>query len=210
MLAHRMLAHRTTARAATVAAAALALLTACGGTGDEAAAPGAAADAPVPAARQTSAQPSGEHDDADVMFARMMIPHHRQAVEMADLAATRAEDPEVRKLAERIKAAQEPEIAAMSGWLREWGEPESAGGHMRHRMPGMMSADDMEDLEAVSGEIFDKEFTRLMIEHHKGAVEMAQTEQRQGLNAGAKQLARSIESSQRDEIDQMRRILDRL
>ncbi|NUW45915.1 DUF305 domain-containing protein [Nonomuraea rhodomycinica] len=206
-----MLAHRTTARIVIAATAALGLLTACdgsGGSGGQAPAGGAASEAP--ALRRTDAPPSRAHNDSDVMFARMMIPHHLQAVQMAELAATRAEDPEVKKLAERIRAAQEPEVAAMRGWLQAWGMPESTRGHMRHGMPGMLSADDLQDLEAVSGEIFDKEFLRLMIAHHEGAVTMAQRERREGESADAKGLAQSIETSQRDEIEQMRRILDRL
>ncbi|MEV0196536.1 DUF305 domain-containing protein [Nonomuraea sp. NPDC050691] len=203
-----MLAHRTTARIMIAAAGVLGLLTACGGTGGDVPATGEMPDAP--AVRQTEAQPPGAHNDADVLFARMMIPHHLQAVEMAELAATRAEDPEVKKLAERIRAAQEPEIAAMRGWLKAWGAPESTRGHMRHGMPGTLSADDMADLEAFSGDIFDKQFTRMMIDHHEGAVAMAQREQREGESAEAKGLAKSIETSQRDEIDQMGRILDRL
>ncbi|NUW37658.1 DUF305 domain-containing protein [Nonomuraea sp. SMC257] len=203
-----MLAHRTTARIVIAAIGALGLLTACGGSGGQAPAGGSTAEAP--AARQTDAQPSKEHNDADVMFARMMIPHHLQAVRMAGLAAARAEDPEVKKLAERIRAAQEPEIAALRAWLRAWGMPESTRGHLRHGMPGMLSADDLEDLEAVSGDIFDKQFARLMIAHHEGAVTMAQKERLEGESADAKGLAQSIETSQRDEIEQLRRILDRL
>ncbi|GAA2307516.1 DUF305 domain-containing protein [Nonomuraea roseoviolacea subsp. roseoviolacea] len=203
-----MLAHRRTARIVIAAIGALALLTACDGPGGGAPAGGAAPESP--AARQTDARPSTAHNDADVMFARMMIPHHLQAVRMAGLAATRAADPEVKKLAERIRAAQEPEITAMRVWLQAWGMPESTRGHLRHGMPGMLSADDLEDLEAVSGEIFDKEFIRLMIAHHEGAVTMAQRERREGESADAKGLAQSIETSQRDEIEQMRRILDRL
>lgn len=98
----------------------------------------------------------------------------------------------------------------MRVWLQAWGMPESTRGHLRRGMPGMLSADDLEDLEAVSGEIFDKEFIRLMIAHHEGAVTMAQRERREGESADAKGLAQSIETSQRDEIEQMRRILDRL
>jgi len=56
-------------------------------------------------------------NSADTMFAQAMIPHHQQAVEMADLADTRAADPEVKQLAAQIKSAQDPEIRTMSGWL---------------------------------------------------------------------------------------------
>ena len=87
--------------------------------------PPGASSSSAPAAPSASAQPSATFNDADVMFAQMMIPHHEQAVEMADLAATRASDPEVKELATKIKAAQDPEIQTMKGWLT---------GHRRHRL----------------------------------------------------------------------------
>src|SRR5215207_4062578 len=66
---------------------------------------------------------SKAYNDTDVQFAQGMIPHHRQAIEMADLALTDAETPAVKDLAMRIKEAQDPEIARMTGWLRDWGKP---------------------------------------------------------------------------------------
>ncbi|NUW43601.1 DUF305 domain-containing protein [Nonomuraea rhodomycinica] len=208
---------RTRLSFATAAGAgALVLLTACGGT-DTAATPERGAPAATAQATTSSAssapatQPGGSFDDADVMFAQMMIPHHRQAVEMAGLAATRAGDPEVKKLAAKIKAAQDPEIATMTGWLQGWGKPEPTGmGHMDHGMPGMMSAEDMDQLKDAKGAAFDKQFVRMMIAHHEGAIQMARTELAQGRDDAAKKLAQSIQSSQQAEIDQMKQILDRL
>nr|WP_082534897.1 DUF305 domain-containing protein [Nonomuraea pusilla] len=196
-------------------AGALVLLTACGGSGTAAPAgesTPASAAATSPAAGTDAAQPSASFNDADVMFAQMMIPHHRQAVEMADLAATRAADPEVKKLAATIKAAQDPEIETMRGWLEAWGRPESAGGagHMGHGMPGMMSDADMDLLKKAKGAAFDEKFVQMMIAHHEGAIEMARTERAQGADAGAKKLADAIESAQQAEVEQMRAILDRL
>jgi uncharacterized protein (DUF305 family) len=85
-------------------------------------------------------------NDADATFAQQMIPHHQQAVTMAELAGTRATDPEVKRLAAQIKAAQGPEITTMTGWLSAWGKPaptdsldhgmNMSGGSM----PGMMSS----------------------------------------------------------------------
>ncbi|MGP3933876.1 DUF305 domain-containing protein [Nonomuraea sp. KM88] len=76
------------------------------------------------------------------MFAQMMIPHHEQAVEMADLAPARAADPEIKELAVKIKAAQDPEIRTMKGWLTGWGKAALEGG-MGHDMPGVMSEKEM-------------------------------------------------------------------
>jgi uncharacterized protein (DUF305 family) len=128
----------------------------------------------------TSSTPSGDvagdFNDADVTFATDMIPHHRQAVEMAELAETRADAAEVKELATKIKGAQDPEIQVMSGWLTAWGKPvpDRMGGHdMNGSMPGMMSSDDMDALMDAAGADFDQMFLTMMIPHHQGAVEMA-------------------------------------
>ncbi|MCZ7379836.1 DUF305 domain-containing protein [Micromonospora sp. WMMC250] len=166
-----------------------------------------------------SAQAAATANDADVMFAQMMIPHHRQAVEMADLAPTRANDPEVKDLAVKIKAAQDPEIVTMTGWLTAWGKPAAAP--EGHDMQGMSSpgtsamagmADDgqMNELKAAKGSEFDKMFAQMMIAHHNGAIEMAKTEQANGGNPEAKALAAQIEADQAAEVQTLQKILDRL
>jgi uncharacterized protein (DUF305 family) len=133
---------------------------------------------------QTTAAPSGSSstfNEADVSFAQNMIVHHQQAVEMADLAATRAANAQAKTLATQIKAAQQPEIDTMTGWLTAWGKPTvPAGGHGGHSMPGMMSTQDMDKLKAVSGAAFDKQFAQMMIDHHAGAIAMAGEVQKNG------------------------------
>lgn len=163
----------------------------------------------APAATTASAQPSSDFDSADVMFVQMMIPHHQQAIEMAGLAETRASHKEVKQLAAKIKGEQQPEINTMESWLRAWGKPAPSGG-MGHSMPGMMPEADMKKLEKARGAAFDRTFLKMMIAHHKGAIEMARTEQEHGANPQAKQLAKNIESSQRAEVKQMQKMLDRL
>ncbi len=195
------------ALATTTAAGALALLTACAGTGTSTSAlTGATA---LPTASATGGErPPATFNGADIAFAQMMIPHHRQAVEMADLADTRASDPRVRKLAAEIKAAQAPEIATMTGWLTAWGRPVMPeGGHEGHAMPGMMGEEDMARLGKAKGGEFDRMFLEMMISHHRGAVEMARTELAQGANPQAKQLAGTIESTQQAEMERMRKLL---
>ncbi|WP_101790292.1 DUF305 domain-containing protein [Nonomuraea indica] len=213
MFTNRSLVQRITS-AAAAGAGALVLLTACGGGGDAPMSGHAAPATGGAAVTPTGTQPGASFNDADVMFAQMMIPHHRQAVEMAELAESRAKDPEVKELAAKIKAAQDPEIATMRGWLEEWGRPAPTGtegmADMGHGMPGMMSPEDMGMLGKASGAAFDKRFTQMMIAHHKGAIEMARTEQQQGADPEAKELARTIESSQQAEVEQMQKILDRL
>ncbi|GAA3587427.1 DUF305 domain-containing protein [Nonomuraea rosea] len=189
-----------------MAAGALALVTACGGNGDSMAGhEGTSSSAPT----APSAQPSATFNDADVMFAQMMIPHHEQAVEMAGLAATRASDPEVKELARKIKAAQDPEIQTMKGWLTGWGKPAPEGG-MGHDMPGVMSKEDMKKLEGAKGKEFDTLFAQQMIAHHNGAIEMARTERTNGSDPKAKELARTMETAQQAEVEQLQKILDRL
>lgn len=152
------------------------------------------------------------HNDADVAFAQQMIPHHQQAIEMAELAETRAESPEVKDLAADIKAAQDPEIETMTGWLDSWGEEAPGeGGHGGHDtsddMAGMMTEEEMADLEGSSGSEFDQMFLTMMIEHHEGAIEMAKTEQAEGEFPDALALAEEIESSQTEEIQTMQELL---
>ncbi|WP_137991890.1 DUF305 domain-containing protein [Streptomyces vilmorinianum] len=195
---------RKLALAGVIAAAAL-LLSACGSDTDADAAGGT-----KPGQSTASAAPSaGAFNDADVAFAQAMIPHHQQALEMAKLADGRAEDADIKKIVVDIEKAQDPEIQKMKSWLSGWGKPESAG-HGGHDMAGMMSEQDMKDLAAAKGKAFDKKFAELMIAHHDGAVQMAQAEQKDGRNEAAKQLADDVVRTQTAEIDQLRKILDRL
>jgi uncharacterized protein (DUF305 family) len=140
-----------------------------------------------------------------------MIPHHRQAVEMADLAPGRAGSPEVEKLAAEIKKAQDPEIRTLSGWLTAWGEEVPAEGaamdHSSHGMDGMMTDQEMRGLEDTSGEAFDTAFLELMVKHHEGALAMAETERADGAFAPARKMAAQIITSQSAEIERMNGLL---
>jgi uncharacterized protein (DUF305 family) len=185
----------------TLAAGALALVTACGDS--------MAGHEGMSGATTASTQPAAAFNNADTMFAQMMIPHHEQAVEMAELAPERAGDAEIKELAATIKAAQDPEIQTMKGWLAEWGQPAPEGG-MGHGMPGIMSEGDMKKLKAAKGKQFDRLFAQSMLAHHNGAIEMARTEQANGSSPQAKELAKNIETAQQAEVAQLQKILDRL
>jgi uncharacterized protein (DUF305 family) len=161
---------------------------------------------------------SEDHNDQDVSFATEMIPHHAQAVQMSEIAVENAESQQVKDLAEDISAAQEPEIEQMSSWLEAWGEevPDTGGdmAGMDHGgmegmegMSGMMSSEEMDELESASGSAFDEMFLSMMIEHHEGAIEMAQTEQADGEYPEAIDLAETIEETQASEIETMEEIL---
>ncbi|MFF6772596.1 DUF305 domain-containing protein [Streptomyces sp. NPDC012637] len=203
--------HRITRKLAlsgAVAAAGL-LLAACGGSGDsDGTAHGGRASATASASSGASA---GTFNDADVMFAQMMIPHHEQALSMAKLADGRAEDAEIKQIVAAVEKAQDPEIRKMKSWLKAWGKPEAtAGGHGGHAMAGMLSDADMTDLAAAKGREFDRKFAELMIAHHEGAVEMAKTEQKDGKDPEAKKVADDVVRTQAAEIAQLRKVLDRL
>lgn len=183
---------RRAALAATAVTAAL-VLSACGGDESPAAAP-------------------EEHNAQDVSFAQGMIPHHQQALQMAELAAGRASSDQVKDLAARIEKAQDPEIRKMTGWLRTWGEdvPSAAPGmdHSGHSgMAGMMDQEDMDKLSKASGKAFDTLFLTLMVEHHEGAVEMAEDEEAKGRYRPATELADDVVSAQTAEIEEMNKLL---
>ena len=153
------------------------------------------------------------HNDADAQFAQMMIVHHEGAIEMAELAIESASTAEVKALAERIAAAQQPEIDQMTAWLRAWGEPgppDMSHAGMNHRgmdMDGMDQAGAMTDLERQSGAGSDRRFLELMIAHHAGAIEMSEAELASGRNGDALALARAIIDAQTAEITEMTNLL---
>jgi uncharacterized protein (DUF305 family) len=151
------------------------------------------------------------HNDADVMFAQQMIPHHTQAIEMSDtLLAKQGIDPRVTELANQIKAAQGPEIQQMQGWLTQWGTPSMPPMSGHGDMPGMsgiMSEQDMTALKDAQGVDAGKLFLTQMITHHKGAITMAQSEIKDGQYPPAVEMARAIVTTQQQEIDTMNGIL---
>ena len=120
---------------------------------------------------------------ADIHFMSAMIGHHAQAIAMSRLAMARDASPEVRRLAERIINAQEDEIATMQQWLRDRRQrvPEAKAGPMRMMMngmehdmlmPGMLTDEEMAQLERETGVQFERRFLSAMMKHHRGAVSM--------------------------------------
>lgn len=185
-----------------------ALLAACGG--DDGSSTTTAPATTVAAA--TTSPASAAFNDADVEFAQGMIGHHEQAVEMAEVAL----DPPVgagdavKDLATRIKAAQDPEIALMTGWLTAWGKPvqmDTSGGHDMSSMDGMMSAEDMDALAMMSGAAFDTMWLQMMIQHHEGAITQSNTVKTSGSNPDVRVLADAIITAQQGEITEMQALL---
>ncbi|WP_067697771.1 DUF305 domain-containing protein [Nocardia jejuensis] len=157
-----------------------------------------------------SSQPTARSDfnDADVTFLQMMYPHHAQAVEMAKLVSSRSQNAELIALASSVEQAQSPEMAQITSLLQSFGKPApnpTMGGH--EGMPGMMTDERMSTLESLSGPDFDRLWMTMMIEHHRGAIGMANTELAAGTNPESKALAQAIVAAQQSEIDRMNRML---
>lgn len=152
-----------------------------------------------------------EFNDADVMFAQMMIPHHEQAIELADMALdpTSQAGDSVKALASRIKAGQDPEIEKMTNLLTSWGKSLSMDSSMDHSemMSGMLSADDLSKMSALRGAEFDRSWMNGMIAHHDGAIEMADDVLKDGKSEEVRTLANAIVAAQDSEIKEMRQLL---
>ena len=185
------------------------VLSACGGD-DESSLPQASVAETSAAVDSTGAAAS--FNDSDVVFAQSMIRHHEQAIEMADIALdpSVAAGPEVVDLANRINAAQDPEIQVMTQWLTAWDQPvemDTTGEHGMDNMDGMMTAEEMDALAGMTGPDFDRMWMEMMIAHHEGAIAMAQTVQAAGSNPDVIALAGEIISAQQGEIDEMQALL---
>ncbi|SEF15292.1 DUF305 domain-containing protein [Streptomyces sp. Ag109_O5-10] len=202
-----MTSTRTRAVLVALTVTAALALTACGSGDDGADATHASHSA---AAGATASATAGAHNAQDVSFAQSMIPHHQQALEMAGLAVDRGSSAQVRGLAARIEKAQDPEIRTMTGWLKAWGEdvPMAGMDHSGHAgMAGMMSDKDMTMLKQARGTDFDSMFLTMMVEHHRGAVEMAGTEKAKGAYGPATSMADAIVTAQNAEIKEMNKLL---
>lgn len=185
-----------------------ALLAACG-TGST------STTSTTPAAASTA---NSVGDTADVSFAQLMIPHHQQAIAMADLALKYGTSTEVKKLAAQIQKAQGPEVAQMSGWLQAWGAPltmpsstssDGMGGMDMGGVSadGMMSTQDLDTLSMARGADFDRMWLQMMIAHHQGAITMANQVLATTKNAQVTALANAIVAGQTTEIDTMKKLL---
>lgn len=179
-------------------------------------------------------QPGGPGDDAatvdpgqvvkesdvahdDVAFMQMMVPHHAQALTMSKLARTRAESPAVKSIARRILAAQRPEILTMAAWLENRGvavpsakdEPADFdhGEHGHDTMHGMLTDAQLKALEDAGGADFDRLYLEGMIQHHEGAITMADAVATGGTDVQVTEFANEIVIGQGAEIDRMKALL---
>jgi uncharacterized protein (DUF305 family) len=223
--------HQKTITLAALTLASALALTACGGTETQGGAEttsAAATSAPATAGTETSptttetTSPTGageeitaEHNDADVMFAQMMTPHHQQAVEMSEMLLAKDEIPtEVTDFAQKVINAQGPEIDRMNAMLAAWGEKtmdmQDMEGMGHGGMSGMMSEEDMAALQDAQGIEAARLYLEQMTAHHKGAIEMAQDEVEGGQNPQAVALAEKVVQDQKAEITEMEQMLQEL
>ena len=163
--------------------------------------------------------------EADTHFMTGMIAHHAQALVMSELAPANGASAQVQTLAARIINAQQDEIALMQQWLRDRGQPvpevhitgitlmvHGAGDHVMH-MPGMLTQEQLQELEAARGLDFDRLFLTYMIQHHAGAVHMVDelfSTDGAALDEAAFKLASGIHADQVTEIARMELMLGQL
>jgi uncharacterized protein (DUF305 family) len=152
---------------------------------------------------------------ADVEFAQQMIPHHTQAVQMAQMVPDEDVTPALTELADAVEAAQQPEIDQLTAMLARWGKDVPSTGMDGHDMGdmqrmGMMSAEDMDALGAATGTGFERMWLTMMIDHHQGAIAMADAELDGGSDQEALTLAQTIIDAQTAEITQMEQMLQAL
>ncbi|MFG2088043.1 DUF305 domain-containing protein [Spirillospora sp. NPDC048824] len=181
------------------------LLTACGGGQERS----ASSD---PAGASSAAPAASGYNDTDVMFLQMMIAHHRQGVEMARVAAERAERDEVRILAAAVVATQSQEVKTMSSWLRSWSKPTTndhpPNVHAAHGGMPATGPKEIKTLKRTRGAGFEPAFLNLFVAHQHNAVEMARMEAGKGGNRDAKAFAKRVQESRTDQIRQMLGLLN--
>ena len=163
-------------------------------------------------------EPAG-YNAADVAFATNMVPHHKQAVDLAAMVPERSANNELGRLASEITATQVPEINILNVFLVQWNEnPEIGSGenggehaaHAEHAMKGMVDQATMTRLESLEGPEFDRLWLESMISHHQGAVEMAKAEVADGKNVDAIAMAEMMITTQEAEIAQMQQMLEEI
>lgn len=223
--------HRVAAPIAA-AVAVLALLSGCTSESPEAAArrdqvaggtvlqPGGPGEPNATADAGDVAGAEPDFSESDVAFVQMMIPHHAQAIEMAKLAGEHAVDRRVKVLAERIRAGQGPEIIAMAAWLDERGiqVPSAAedplewdhSDHGHNGMHGMLTDAELAALADARGHAFDRLFLERMVQHHEGAVQMADDAAPESTDIRVGEMISDIAAVQIGEIDRMRDLLTEL
>ncbi len=154
----------------------------------------------------SSAEVQASSNMADIAFAQMMIPHHEQAVVMSEYALANTNNPQILALAQEIIDAQGPEIDQMTAILDRFNM--DMGGHAGHTMAGMLTEEELENLQAARGPEFDQLFLVGMIAHHEGAIDMADDVLASGADPEVRELAQAIVAGQEAEIEYMQELLN--
>jgi uncharacterized protein (DUF305 family) len=183
-----------------VAVSAVLLLGACG-TAPEAQTPAQVTNA------QAVVKADGEHNDTDVMYLQMMVAHHEQGLEMVRLAEKTAKRDDIKILAQAVDATQSDEVALMKSWLTEWKKPTTVdhapSAHADHGGLPATGPEEIAALKKAKGKAFETAFLNLFVAHQHNAVEMANLEAADGVNAEAKAFAERVKQSRSDQIKQM-------
>ena len=152
-----------------------------------------------------SSSPNAAKATTELQFLDTMSMHHTMAIDMANLAESRAAHADLKTLAKKMIEDQQKETAELKGWREQWyaGKPEA----MNMKMPGMpesMKGMSMDKLAAAKGEEFDRMFIDMMSQHHMGAIRMAQAAQPKIQHAEVKDFANQLVVGQKEELAQMK------
>jgi uncharacterized protein (DUF305 family) len=155
-------------------------------------------------------------DSAEAGFARDMMVHHAQAVQMAEIVRDKTESEEIRTMSADIALTQQAQIGQMQGWLAVWGLPATGrepamtwtGHPTEGRMPGMASPEELNDLQRAPSEEADALFLQLMIPHHEAAIPMSEAVLEETDRPEVERLAGAIAASQLGEIEMMKGLLN--
>ncbi len=151
---------------------------------------------------------------ADVEFMQGMIAHHAQAIVMSRMAEAHGASPQVLKLSNKIDQSQVPEILIMQEWLRRYKQFVPDTSSWRHmKMDGMLTDEQLKELDASKGVAFDRAFLTMMIQHHAGALKMVDdlfASPRAGQEVDVSVFANDVVTAQTGEIGIMKRLLAQL
>jgi uncharacterized protein (DUF305 family) len=157
----------------------------------------------------TGAPKPPSHNLADVAFATHMIPHHQQGADLAAMVPAHSNNADLVKLASGIASTQKPEIMMLADMVTQWSAQPDADtrGPADKAMTGMVDQATLTKLGTLNGTDFDKLWLHSMISHHQGALDMANTEVKNGKDPDAIAMAKKMASAQQGEIDQMVKML---
>ena len=175
-------------------------------------APVASAQAVVSAQAVAEIQAGDQFNDTDVMFLQMLVYHEKQGLEMTATAASRAQDPALKTLAQAVQATERDELSMMRSWLTEWQKPVDVDTtkslHADHGGLPATGAAEIKALKMVAAAGFDTAFLNLFLAHQHNAIEMAHLETTNGSNPQAKAFADRVRESRQGEVQQMLKMMN--